>query len=1351
MNQPKWDVEEQAILGIFSFSKFIMWNDIHSNADKLYENKIVKSLVTGRLEWEVEDDSDLNLDADLKPSDITLAISADSFQMEAVLAASQSKSFILHGPPGTGKSQTITNIIVDALYKGKKVLFVAEKMAALSVVQKRLKAIGIDPFCLELHSNKSKKSAILAQLQARTEVLCRKSPEEYSSESERIHLLRSELSTYAEVLHQKQPSGYSLYDALYGYSQETHIQSDFELSSDLVCMFSSAKILLWRDALEEAQASAILCKSISGHPLLCIERSDFSQSIRSEARDLLIKYISSLESCLANLPGCLHIFGKEIVCTTKVHLELLNDLADFWLKRPIISYLLLKENISSETISHITQILPHGKLRDSLRSSLLSEFKRDILSIGAAELLDAWDISEDKWFLPKYFAQNKILKALKIFSLKKGPSKKRIEEILTTIIHYHKEEQIIHSKNSQYNGILEFLWNDGECDWNHLEEYCKSSLWLNQNLLGLTGDIVLYRKVRNLISDNISQGIDTFLTIHKEPLSKFAESFGVMMDLYNQLSFKLEITEKYKIHEPWLNYKIEQANIWLNNIELLRDWFNWNSSRKRAIDLGLEPFMEYLCTQPLDPNQIISAFNKALFKGIISQIIDCEPILSKFNGKLFEDKILKFKKLTQNFEDLTREELFAKLASNIPSFVQAAAQSSEVGILQRNIRNNGRGTSIRKLFDTIPTLLTRMTPCMLMSPISVAQYIDVNNIKFDLVIFDEASQMPTCEAVGAIARGRNVIVVGDPKQLPPTNFFSTNNVDEDNIEKEDLESILDDCLALTMPSKHLLWHYRSKHESLIAFSNLQYYENKLLTFPSPDDIQSKVTYTQIPGYYDKGKSRQNRSEAEAVVKEVLARLADKELSLRSIGVVTFSSVQQILIEDLLNEAFVRNPKLEVIAMECVEPIFIKNLENVQGDERDVILFSIGYGPDKEGKVSLNFGPLNREGGWRRLNVAVSRARYEMKVFSTLRAEQIDLTRTNSEGVKGLKAFLEYAEKGKNVIAYDANSQKIRQKSLVDVIANKIREEGFEVNTNIGCSGYRVDIGVINPKKPTEYSLGILCDGANYKAAKTVRDREIIQQEVLKLLGWNIHRLWALDWWENEERVLAEITNAISKSPINVKQEIRPNAGTEFKHRAGFDPLVIATINKIPIGTLESKYCTTYFHSNLKIVPLTFEEFLDPYKSDLVKRQIMQVLDSEGPISYDLLCKRILSAWSIARKGNRIDAYITDLILQLELTCSNSCGKRFVWKPDQLPNEYMHYRISERAADDISSEEISVAVKEVLEQQISLSTEDLIKETSKLLRFGRLGTSVEASMQSGIKMAIKRGFAKDDHGRIALND
>ena len=306
-----------------------------------------------------------------------------------------------------------------------------------------------------------------------------------------------------------------------------------------------------------------------------------------------------------------------------------------------------------------------------------------------------------------------------------------------------------------------------------------------------------------------------------------------------------------------------------------------------------------------------------------------------------------------------------------------------------------------------------------MSPLSVAQYLDVNAPKFDLVVFDEASQMPTSEAIGALSRARSAVIVGDPKQMPPTSFFTVNTTDDESADADDLESILDDCISLSMPTHYLGWHYRSKHESLITFSNINYYDNRLVTFPSADDRVSHVTWQYVEGFYDYGKTRTNRAEAEAIADEVLRRLEQQPE--RSIGVVSFSKQQSDLIEDILNERMAQHPQIEKVNRESHEPLFVKNLENVQGDERDVILFSVGYGPDSEGHVSMNFGPLNKAGGERRLNVAVSRARYEMKVFSTLRPEQIDERRTQAEGVLGLKRFLQFAQRGADALGATVDS------------------------------------------------------------------------------------------------------------------------------------------------------------------------------------------------------------------------------------------------------------------------------------------------------------------------------------------
>ena len=319
----------------------------------------------------------------------------------------------------------------------------------------------------------------------------------------------------------------------------------------------------------------------------------------------------------------------------------------------------------------------------------------------------------------------------------------------------------------------------------------------------------------------------------------------------------------------------------------------------------------------------------------------------------------------------------------------------------------------------------------------------------------------------------------------------------------------------------------------------------------------------------------------------------------------------------------------MLYLESSEPIFIKNLENVQGDERDVILFSVGYGPDKDGKVSLNFVPLNREGGWRRLNVAVTRARYEMKVYSTLRADQIDITHSASEGIAGIKAFLEYAEKGRSTLAIRKSIIENNQGGFEKILAEKIRKQGYEVHTNIGCSGYRIDIGIVNKAKPSEYILGILCDGNNYHAAKTANDREIIQQEVLKLLGWNIHKIWSTDWWENANRVMDDTLKAIKNAEENIDKIIEPDLAPSYTPAIEkTEPIVFNNIQPAEVvADIKNNFAgNLYSICNLDIVRSTSsDDFLQYHNTQQIEDQIQQVLDIEAPIMRNLLAKRVLSA------------------------------------------------------------------------------------------------------------------------------
>lgn len=659
-----------------------------------------------------------------------------------------------------------------------------------------------------------------------------------------------------------------------------------------------------------------------------------------------------------------------------------------------------------------------------------------------------------------------------------------------------------------------------------------------------------------------------------------------------------------------------------------------------------------------------------------------------------------------------------------------------------------------------------------MSPMSVAQYLDASFPPFDLVVFDEASQIPVWDAVGAIARGKQVVVVGDPKQLPPTSFFERMDDDdapEETDTVEDLESILDECIGAQVPCLRLLWHYRSRHESLIAFSNYHYYDNRLLTFPSPNVRDMGVSWRHVPhGIYDKGKSRTNRAEAEAVVTEIVNRLKDPGLSKLSIGVVTFSLSQQMLIEDLLDQK--RRDDLELdqyFREDLVEPVFVKNLENVQGDERDVILFSICYVPDLSGRVSMNFGPMNRDGGERRLNVAITRARREIIVFSTLQADQIDLSRTRAKGVYDLKSFLEYARRGPSALAglnsYDPNAE--FDSPFEKEVRDAVVALGWQVHLQVGCSGYRIDLGVVDPDALGRYLLGIECDGANYHRAKTARDRDRIREFVLRDLGWELHRVWSSDWWANPQREITKIMAALDRAKKLRGQRKEEESSRGYTGSGSLEggagriasalPSVLPTPrhrDEIPEPDKLEEY-----------QPLVAEEIIgDSYDfySERAPRRIREtlaeVVEKEAPIRLELATRRVTAFWGFSRITAKAVKRVRVHVPLDKVQVQKIAGDIFLWRVGQEPREYASFRVpgshpdSHRSADDIPLEEIANAAMHILKRQISLPLTDLARETGRLFGFERIGNVVSGRMREGILLLAKKQLARIDTGMIALN-
>lgn len=961
-----WNVHEECTLGLYSFLKFVMWNDIHQHAEQLQESPVVKSLIENKLLLDdIPDANARELDQKMKPADLALPIDVDSSQLEAIADAGDGKTFLLYGPPGTGKSQTITNMVANALHQGKRVLFVAQKMAALDVVQNRLDRIGLSPFCLELHSNKATKSHLLQQLASTLDVAKEvNETTDFQKKSEQLFVRRQELIGYMESLHRKQQNGMSLYDCISGYMSIEGAEAPVTVN---VAQQMDGNVL------EEVSGKLELLDAVmrlTGHPadspMLGLEPYNASQS----TLDALWQKLDELEDYLGN-PSSIYPYDH------------------------------------------------------SLANSYPADLDKQYREV------------EFSFFLLRPLKRNSLLKELRL----KNPS---------------------------------LQWQDIPAICMRLEQ--------TEQLKAIIGEI-----------DALA-------------------------------------------HVAWCDDKeqmLQQIRHWKINRLQLKPWCQWSLRRKELADQDLDSVIEWMIQTHASGAAAAKAMRKGVYHQLAMQIISNDAQLGMFNGVLFDETIQRYRMLAVDFQQLTRQELHLRLAQRVAKLLapeQSLEVKEEMTFLKRNIANHGRGVSIRHIVSRLQHVLPELCPCMLMSPLSVAQYVpfEEKRAAFDLVIFDEASQIPTSEAVGAISRGRSVVIVGDPKQMPPTTFFQAQTINEDEAEYDDMDSILDDCIALSMPSHCLTWHYRSRHESLISFSNVNYYESRLMTFPSVDDRASHVEFVAVEGTYDKGASRCNRKEAEAIVEEIVTHYSEKD-NVLSLGVISFSKVQQTLIEDLLAERLKGHQELEKRINDGAEPLFIKNLENVQGDERDVILFSVGYGPDKNGNVSMNFGPLNISGGERRLNVAVSRARCRMKVYSSMHAEQIDLSRTQTLGVIGLKNFLYFAEHGQQPgFASLQTEVETIVGGLPELIATELRARGYQIDTYVGRSSFRVDLAIVDPNNPDRYRLGVLCDGKNYYATPTTRDREVVQPSVLKGLEWQIMRVWSVDWLNNPDAVINQIIETLNK-------------------------------------------------------------------------------------------------------------------------------------------------------------------------------------------------------------------------------
>lgn len=872
-----------------------------------------------------------------------------------------------------------------------------------------------------------------------------------------------------------------------------------------------------------------------------------------------------------------------------------------------------------------------------------------------------------------------------------------------------------------------------------------------------------------------------FIITYSLPQS-FVESICLdkkIVDYSNEKNEKLiRLTHLFKIPYDWFKSLFEQADIFddyvfedlmnrLTNCKnkkyLLEEWVDYCSNRERCQKAGLGEYIVQIDKASIDDEYIVDAYLKRFYHLWLDAVLPNFPAVQYFRGKIQEQTVNEFCELDKGQFRIAQARVRERVLSRIPDFDSINGARDEIAILKRELNKQRRLMPLRKLFKEIPNLITSLRPCFMMSPLSVSMFLEAQSYDFDMVIFDEASQVHTEDAIGAIMRGKQVLIVGDTKQLPPTSFFSSSLNDEDfdvdadeALEDSDAgayESILDEA-AVVLPELSLRWHYRSRNEHLIAFSNIKIYNNQLITFPSlaesaPD---SGVEYVYVKdGIYERGGKKNNVIEARKVADLVFEHF--KKHPNRSLGVVTFSEAQQNAVDAAIRQKRLQNPSFDTFFIEDKEePFFCKNLENVQGDERDTIIFSIGYAKDSKGIMYMNFGPLSREGGYRRLNVAITRAKYNVKLVGSIVPTDIDLDKVSSEGVKMLRSYIEFAQQG--IIALEKeltfNNYLEFDSPFEEAVYNFLQNKGYNVVTQIGCSGFRIDMAVKHPTQSGKFAIGIECDGATYHSARTVRERDRLRQTILEDMGWTIYRIWSTDWIKDSKNEEEKLINAIERA---LNQAIIESDSGDSIYKKNDKINTISPIVEVEekIEPSEVKDAGYGFDLYKRVCPLNIID-----ESGNVRKGydiVQDIISVEQPIHFEELCRRMAPAYGRQKATSIVRDEVKYIFRNHLKEMISEDEEGFIRVKDfkdvrvRIPNPDEDYI---RPIAYICDEELALAMKAIVQHSFGITPDDLFIVTAREFGFKRTGENIIRSLRKVYQQMIDNKEINEVDGKVRIN-
>ncbi|MBM4060232.1 MAG: DUF3320 domain-containing protein [Planctomycetes bacterium] len=1362
---PRWRVEARACIGFFSFSKYLMWLDLAAR-DELLQSPVLRHLVEkpgAAFAQDVPEVARERLD-ELDPAEVFCPKDTDSSQLAAVLAGAAGRTFVLEGPPGTGKSQTITNLVAQALANDRSVLFVAEKRAALEVVQKRLTEVGLGAFCLELHSSKSGPKAVLEQLARPLDLGARRAPAAWARVAADLQHERRELNGYVSALHRVREHGVSVFSAI---AQLIELREAVRLPMPDLLRNGPAGVAAARAAVDDLAAAAAPLPVPEQAPWWGVRARDYSPALLravEPAAERLLQTAAALQRAVAAAGAAFGLAGAFGPGPSRTQIEKLGELAALFTAPSPPPASLLRAADGGAGDAALAQLLATGKKRDLLWAPLAGRWRRELLGLDLDRLLPAWRRAAESFVLLRWWRLRG--PRAELLPAAAGGGLGTVREVLGDLeqaLRVRAEERALLAATTAAAAFGP-AWRAGLADWAQLDGWLSWVRDARRLCLELVPGSL---RPEPAVVEAIAARLDG-LHAGAADLGRLLGALRLAADEHGAslraVAAPLALDAQQAFGAPdapgHLAAVGRRAAAWRAALPALRDHCAYAAAAARAAAAGAGPLVAAHARGALSTEQLAPSFLRTFLESWLDTVHRAEPKLGAFRGLDHERAIARFAELDRQAIRLAAEVVVARLAAKLPQLRDTAVASSELGVLERELKKQRRHKPVRKLFAEIPGLLSVLAPCVLMSPRSIAQFLGRGGSHFDLVVFDEASQIPMWDAVGAIGRGRSLVVVGDSRQLPPTSFFQRlEQGDEpppDDV-PEDLESVLDECGAAGLPRLHLDWHYRSRHESLIAFSNRHYYQNRLLTFPAPERETPGlgVRSVLVAGVYDRAGSRTNRLEAEALVAEVVARLRDPARNRHSIGIVFFSQGQQVLVEDLLDAARAQHAELEPFFTTVPEPVFVKNLENVQGDERDAILFSICYGPDAAGKVYENYGPLNLQGGERRLNVAVTRARRELVVFTSLRADQV-AARSAALGARHLRTFLDYAQRGEVALlaAAAADPRGEVESPFEAAVCAALVQRGHEVHPQVGCSGYRIDLAVVDPEAPGRYLLGIECDGATYHAAATARDRDRLRAAVLRGLGWRLHRVWSTDFWQDPAGEVARIEAAIAAAVAAAGEPPRMAAVAEpapapATPAPAVAPAAPAAPEPAPAAARDPTGPHPFTAAALPKAG-TPEAFAAAAATAKLREQALAVLAAEAPVVFDRLARTIAAAWAVPRLTERVRERVRGALPAGAVEVDGA-----LWAAGADVAAFVGFRVpaeggeAERPAEELPMVEVGNAMAWLLRQHHALPADDLAREAARCFGITRLGSVVRGVMQRGLVRLLEAGRGVRDGETVRL--